>query len=129
MEIRITKTVSMKIGQFLVSFESNYGAAEGLWSGKAPELNEKADVEIDLGDELVWSVNVFSCLEKNPILEKMDKDFRVVAKIESIEVDGCCVLRLGDSILMTEIENLPSLEKGTFIELKPHAIKLFSSNL
>src|SRR4051812_12413638 len=109
MEIKVTKAILLENGQSLISFESNYGVAEGLWQNGLPDINSKHDVEIDLEGELTWSINAHEAMEQSSKLEKCGQYIRIIAQVNSIEDDGCCVLRLGDSILMTEIKDIPNL--------------------
>ncbi len=129
MEIQVTKVVPLKDGKSLISFESSYGTAEGIWSNDLPKINSAYDVEIDFDHDFIWSVDACLISEQCPKLEKNDHCIRIVAQIDSIAEDNCCVLRIGGSILMTEIKNIPNLSKGTFVELKPKIIRLFNSNL
>jgi hypothetical protein len=128
-DIKVGSLLPLNDGQTLVSFSSDYGACEGLWEGTLPNINRNYDVEIDIVDDLIWNVNVFETKESKYRLAKADKSLKIVAELESIEKDSCCVLRLGNAILMAEIKGLPQLAKGFFVELSPKVIKLFDSNL
>ena len=84
---------------------------------------------MDIEGELSWLANAKITSEQSPKLEQGDKCIKIIAQIESMEQGECCVLRIGNSILMADIKNISKLEKGTFIELNPKAIKVFSTKL
>lgn len=129
MEIKITKAVSMKKGQPLISFTSEYGKSEALCLDDVSKMIGSIDVEISFGSVCNWLVDVHPTHEKHPRLEKLDKVVRIIAEIESIAEDGCSILKLGNSRILTEIRNIPNLPTKTFIELKPRFITISSTNL
>ena len=129
MEIRVNKVIPSSLDEFVVSFDSDYGSAEGLWKQNSPTIGCSYDVEIEVDGDITWLVNTHQSHEVIPKLEKSGNLTRIVAQLESSEEDGCCVLRIGTSILLTEIKGMPNLDKGTFIEMKVHSIRLFDTKM
>ena len=81
-----------------VRFETAYGIAEAIWCGAAAVINHEYFVEVDIENTLVWGENVVaavSCPSINSVGEKV----HIVGLLESVEDDGYCVMRVGESVV------------------------------
>lgn len=54
--------------------------------------------------------------------------FRFVARVISYEEDGCLTVKLGDSVVFLDVENVPNSIQG-WVEGKGKAIRLYPTNL
>jgi len=54
--------------------------------------------------------------------------FRLVAEVLSYEDDGCLSVRLGDSVVLLDVDDAPRSIKG-WIECKAEAVKLYPTNI
>ena len=116
-------------GEFIVLFNSEFGNAEGFWANNSPKIGLSYEVEIDFIGEIIWEVNARNSADLCPRLEKNGNLTSIVAQLESIEEDGCCVLKIVDSIIFAEIKNIPNLALGKFIEMEVDSIKLYDTNI
>lgn len=67
-------------------------------------------------------------MDEHPIKIQNDMvDF--VGKLESVsEDDGCCVVRVGESIILVETEGIP-LKVGSFLRVQTKSVILYNNHL
>ena len=129
MKVFINKYIRSVNGKFIVFFNSEFGNAEGFWANNSPKIGLSYEVEVDMIGEITWEVNARNSADLCPRLEKNGNLTSIVAQLESIEEDGCCVLKIVDSIIFAEIKNIPNLALGKFIEMEVDSIKLYDTNI
>ena len=129
MEVKIDSFQQVNETQSVVQFTSAYGVCDGIWEGKMPMIGSKNEVELDIDDKLDWNTNVYESSERQFILQSIEKNIRIIAEFESVADNDNCILRIENSFLMVDIQNLPQIKKGTFLEIRPKVIKLFDINL
>lgn len=111
-----------------VDFSSDIGSSSAVWAGEEPVQSSSYDVEIDIEDDLVWGVNIFTTSKSNCMVSSFDNKFCFVAKVMSYEGDGCLSVSLGNSIFLLEVDGVPADISGA-IECKASEVRLFSTNL
>lgn len=127
MKIKIVN-LSKTVGTKLVDFETAIGKGTALWVGEEPIIGKFYDVEIDVGDDLIWGINIIMTPEISSMIAVKDNLFYLVAKVISSEEEGCISVKLGDSVVLLEIERAPT---GIFgmVECKAKNVRLYPTNL
>lgn len=111
-----------------VRFETPIGVGVGIWNGELPVLGDRTDIEIDIDDDLEWGKNI-TMTNSNIGMIAIEKNlFRFVARVISYEDDGCLTVKLGDSVVFLDVDNVPSTIQG-WVEGKVKAVRLYPTNL
>ncbi|MCG7316151.1 MULTISPECIES: hypothetical protein [Brevibacillus] len=112
-----------------VRFTSQYGEGSAIWHGNPPKEGSTYDVEIEIPQILAWDKDIQATnMDEHPIKIQNDMvDF--VGKLESVsEDDGCCVVRVGESIILVETEGIP-LKVGSFLRVQTKSVILYNNHL
>jgi hypothetical protein len=115
-------------GQKLVKFEGSIGIGFGVWMGELPAQGESIDVEIDVDDDLKWGRNIIMTSENVSMIALKNNQFHFVAEVLSYEDDGCLSVRLGDGIILLDVEDAPNDIKG-WVECRAESVKLYPTNM
>lgn len=91
----------------LVSFASKYGSSQAIWNGNDPEVNKEYFVEIEIKEILVYGKSFEKTTETNNRIEMHLGKTHIVGILESIEIDGYAVIRIGDSLIAVETIDVP----------------------
>lgn len=128
MLVNIIKLCKFENNGTFVEFSSRYGVAKGLWKGNAPEVNQSYYVELDITKVLIWGTDIIEteCMEYKVWTEKENIFLNV--KIECHEDDGCLSVRLGESIILIETEDIPYL-KDSFLRIQLNEISIYPYNM
>lgn len=127
MKIRVTDTF-LKQNILHVSFHSPIGEATALWGDIAPKIGEIIDVEFEFEEIFSWSINVKPTAEKSSKIKMENSLIQITAELVQADEDGCAALKLGDSIILIELDG-PLSQKTGFVELSATAIQLYPTHI
>ena len=116
MKVKILDVQEESTGN-IVSFCSEYGSASAIWMGRCPEKNSEYFVEIEIPEKLKWEKHIVVATEHSYALGSFSEGIYFVGVLEGVGEDGCCCLRVGDSIVLLEIEGGPIVE-GVFVQIR-----------
>ncbi|AMS18770.1 hypothetical protein AYK59_01150 [Pseudomonas synxantha] len=111
-----------------VRFNSPFGNGVALWSSSTPEIGEDLDVEFELNEVFFWKKNIIPSLKKTPQITFTNDTHSIIGKLIQDKDDGCAALKLGDSIILIELDE-PIKEECDFVELKVNSIHLYPTNV
>ncbi|MEF3073793.1 hypothetical protein V2P20_02020 [Methylobacter sp. Wu1] len=112
-----------------VKFETPIGIGTGTWNGELPALGDCTDIEIDIDDNFEWGKNITTTNSNTSMIAIENNLFRFVARVISYEEDdGCLTVKLGDSVVFLNVDNVPSGIQG-WVEGKTKAVRLYPTNL
>jgi hypothetical protein len=124
MKIKVN-SARVEASKCLVGFSTDYGDADAVWQGDAPEINRRYDVELDIDGALVWGESVLISKSKaNVIKKKIDGLIVITGVLDSLDDDGYAVLRIGDSIIPFMAEGNP-FHVGNPIEISTDSLFLY----
>jgi hypothetical protein len=115
-------------GRERIMFETPIGIGFGDWEGEMPAQGESTDVEIEIDDDLKWGRDITMTNESVSMIASENNLFRFVAEVLSYENDGCLAVRLGESVVLLDVDDAPSDIKG-WIECKAARVKLYPTNM
>lgn len=127
MKIRVTDTVSDQ-GILHVRIHFPFGNGVALWSSPTPKIGEDLDVEFELNEVFFWRKNIIPSLKKTPQITFTNDTHSIIGKLIQDKDDGCAALKLGDSIILIELDE-PIKEECDFVELKVNFIHLYPTNV
>ena len=99
-----------------VIFSSEFGKGISVFKGNDTKC-KKYDVEIDIEDNLFWGQSIKQSNQKLPLISMNAGIDNFVGILESIDADGYCVLRMGNSIIPFWADG-NAFEIGSMIELR-----------
>ncbi|KGR84257.1 hypothetical protein [Lysinibacillus odysseyi] len=112
-----------------VAFSSNFGEGIALWQGAIPKEGNSYDVELEIPNLLKWDKDIQETKSHCYLIEILDNRVCFEGKLESFsEEDSCCVVRLGDSIILLETEGVPS-EVQSYLRFETDNIILYENNI
>lgn len=126
MNIRIL-SIETHQQQERVKFESTVGVGFGVWIGKLPTQGESIDVEVEIDDDLKWGRNITMTNESASTITSENSQFRFVAEVVTYEGNGCLSVRLGESVILLNVEDVPGNVKG-WVECRAESVKLYPTN-
>lgn len=127
MKILITKKI-FDNGVLHVKFHSPFGSGTALWDGIAPNISEILDVEFDLDEVFSWGKNITPSSEKTPKIAVTADVTYITAELTHGADEECSALRLGDSIILIELDG-PTPQESGFVEVKAARIHLYPTNI
>lgn len=127
MKIRVTGIFSDQ-DILRVRFNSPFGNGVALWSDPTPEIGEDLDVELELDEVFSWETNIMSSLEKTPQIIFTNDTHFIIGELIQDGCDGCAALKLGDSIILVELDE-PIKQELDLVELRVNAIHLCPTNV
>lgn len=130
MRIKITN-LKVNESDISVKFTMVSGNGMGLWKGNSPEINKEYDIECDIDDDFVWGENIHTFNGKTEMMEVVNSNVRIIAKVINFDNDGCLVVTLNKSILLLnlEIENENECHLGMLVEFWAKDVSLYPINL
>lgn len=110
----------------LVEFESAFGTAQAEWHGNIPKAGREYQVEIDITEELVYSVHVRPAADTEPYI-RMNEEGKVEfgALLESVDQDGFAVFRMNDYIV-TAIVSGSNIPTNIMVKVTPDRVVIFN---
>ncbi len=103
MQLTIEKVIDAQSGQ--VEFNSEFGQARGRWSGTLPVPGQTYYVELDVDKVLTCGSDLVAVGDGHQTSIHCEGDSAIlVGLLERVEDDGVAILRLGQSVIMLEIE-------------------------
>lgn len=105
MRVQISEIIHEK-SNITVAFSSEYGSATAFWDGPEPSINREYQVEVDIGNGLVWDIDILLNADHTNCIKTDECRIMISGDIEFVDDDGYTVLRIGKSII-------PILTTGT----------------
>ncbi|MGZ0716798.1 hypothetical protein [Pseudomonas palleroniana] len=127
MKIRVSEVIS-DANTIRVSFHSPVGSGTALWMGISPAIGEEQDVELDLDEVFTWGKNIIPSSRKTPKINIINGLTQITAQIIQNPDGEWTSLKLGDSIVLIELDELPTQKSG-FVELKSTKIHLYPTSI
>ncbi|KAB0563947.1 hypothetical protein C9383_15135 [Pseudomonas palleroniana] len=127
MKIRVSEVIS-DANTIRVSFHSPVGSGTALWMGISPAIGEEQDVELDLDEVFTWGKNIIPSSRKTPKINIINGLTQITAQIIQNPDGEWTALKLGDSIVLIELDELPTQKSG-FVELKATKIHLYPTSI
>ncbi|MFQ6595213.1 MULTISPECIES: hypothetical protein [Pseudomonas] len=127
MKIRVIE-VLYDAGTMSVRFHSPVGSGIALWMGISPTIGEEQDVELDLDEVFTWGKNIIPSSSKTPQINIINDLTQITAQIIQNPDGKWTTLKLGDSIVLIELDEAPTQKSG-FVELKATKIHLYPTNI
>ncbi|MBD9359194.1 hypothetical protein [Methylomonas fluvii] len=127
MIIKIINIDSSK-GKKNIKFETPVGVGRGIWEGELLAAGQLIDVEIDVEDTLQWGVTLSISNNKTSGIALDNNGFSFVAEVVSYEGDGCLVIKLAESIILLDVNGMPSDIHG-WVQGKADTVRLYPTNL
>jgi hypothetical protein len=111
-----------------VKFHSPFGNGIGVWRGIAPKLGELLDVELDIDEVFSWRKNIMPSSRKSPLITVINGTTHITAELIPGTSDECAALKLGDSIVLIELDG-PLTQTSGFVELNATQIYLYTTGI
>ncbi len=127
MKIRVTYVVSDQ-DILRVRFNSPFGDGVALWSDPAPEIGEDLDVEFELDEVFSWQKNIMPSIKNTPQITFTNDTHSIIGKLIQDGDDSCAALKLGDSIILIELDK-PIRQELDLVELRVNTIHLYPTNV
>ncbi|MEX3777149.1 hypothetical protein [Pseudomonas sp. MYb118] len=102
MEVVIGDVTSIG-NEIVVGFSTSFGSGIGFWKGVAPAVNESHDVELEIGEAIVWGENGHFSLNNVCLIEMGSDSVKLTGRIVHIDDDGFAVLDVNGSVVLLEI--------------------------
>lgn len=126
MRVQVIKILSDHPKEPLVEFQSPYGIGRAIWAESVPELFQDYDVEYEIPETLVWGQTIMQMAEEKIAVTYEESALLLYGQLEHVDQDGLGIVRLGESIILIEIE---ALEKGfplnSFVRLSSKQVVLY----
>ncbi len=107
MIVTIEKIIKNIENGYKVYFSNQYGNATAIWNGDKPLISKEYYAEIEVTGVLIWEKDIFKSDKINRIEELENGKVGLYGVLESIEDDGYAVVRIGDSIVAIETQDVP----------------------
>lgn len=107
-----------------VKFKTSIGLGVGVWEGQLPIEGTSIDVEIDVDEVLNWGEGINTTNLNESIITTDGNLSNFVATIISYDGDGCFIVKLNKSIVLLDVENVPSNVQG-WVEVQIKNLKLY----
>lgn len=127
MKIRIENLISDG-DETRVEFSSDYGCSFALWGSDEPTSGAFYDIEFEIDDDLVWGESISTTTRDADTIAFEKGALVIVGTVVKLEKDGCLSVRLGDSIILLDVEDVPEDISG-IVEFRTLEAKLYSTNL
>ena len=127
MKIRVTGIFSDQ-DILRVRFNSPFGNGVALWNDPTPEIGEDLDVEFELDEVFSWGKNIMPSFHKTPQITFANDTHSIIGKLIQDGCDGCAALKLGDSIILVELDE-PIKQELDLVELRVNTIHLCPTNV
>jgi hypothetical protein len=86
-----------------VSFSSEIGSAVGSWRGeRLPEVSRVYDVEIEIGDNLVWGHNICPVPGGRSEIKLAGDKVIITGLLEALHENGVATMRIADSVVLVD---------------------------
>lgn len=126
MKILITEIFESQ-SELLVRFHSEIGNGIDLWNGVTPKTGDTLDVELDINEVFSWQKNIESSSTEASLITAINSTVQITAKLIQGANENCVALKLGDSIILIEIEeSLP--QKSCFVQITTTKLHLYPTN-
>ncbi len=126
MRIHINK-VREDQSELFVEFYSPNGNGIGLWNGTAPKIGDTLDVELDINEAFSWQKNIKYSPDKKSLITTINNTIQITAELIPGIKDNCLALKLGDSIILIEVEE-PLPRKSGFVQITTTKLNLYPTN-
>ncbi|WP_157659234.1 hypothetical protein [Thauera butanivorans] len=127
MRIKVEKIIKSNKNN-KIQFSSIYGGSSALWVGKTPVVGEIYDVELEIDDDLVWGVNIYTTTKASSSIALEEGVFVVIGTAIKLEEDGCLSMAVGDSVVLLDVKNAPKHISGP-VECRASDVKVYSTNV
>jgi hypothetical protein len=107
MRIKILDVKNIQ-NEIKVKFETSIGVGTGTWNGELPALGDC----IDIDDNFEWGKNITTTNSNTSMIAIENNLFRFVTRVISYEDDGCLTVKLGDSVVFLDVDNVPGGIQG-----------------
>lgn len=125
MNVKISDILNER--RVVVQVENNEFIAE--WDGDKPEINESYAVEVDIDDDLIWKTNIYFSSENGNVIIQKDEGIKIVAKLDYNSEDNLATLKVYDSIVLIDIEEIEQDILNEWVEINCDSIRLSNINL
>lgn len=99
------------------------------WDGEKPEKNEMYDVEMDIDDELIWKTNICLASKDDKVIIQEERDIKIVAQLNYNKENDLATLRVYDSIVLVDVEEIGQDIYNQWVEIHCHLIRLSNVNM
>src|SRR5262245_22025273 len=114
MRVRIVSLGDNLSSSIEVTFSTRYGMGKGKWIGQLPYVGSEYVVEFDIKEGLVWGSTISQISSRVFAVRQEGSQMILQGEIESMDPDGSCTLRIGDSLMLLVVTGkMPS--PGTFV--------------
>lgn len=113
--------------KLFVEFYSPNGNGIGLWNGTAPKIGDTLDVELDIDEVFSWQKNIKHSSDKKLLITTINNTTQITAKLILGINDNCAALKLGDSIILIEVEE-PVPRKSGLVQITTTKLNLYPTN-
>jgi hypothetical protein len=126
MEATIKKILAVTSDLITVEIETEFGSCIADWESEKPENGKSYDIEFEVEDTLIYGKTIYFT-ESNEYQIKMENGNTIfVGNIDAISDDGVAAIKMGDSILLVEVENFP-VETTGFVKIVANNVKLYDT--
>jgi len=122
MKIKIKDVINNGLS-IIVNFSTEFGEGKAFWEGDVPIQNCEYYTEVDIHDNLVWGKNIIRTNENLYSFNLKNEIINISGILESTDVDGYSILRVGDYIIPFMATGTPFII-NTFIILSIELISL-----
>jgi hypothetical protein len=126
MKIRTTDVFSVQ-DTLCVEFSSLFGNGIAFWHGTKPNIGDVLDVELELDEVFSWKENIYLSSDTTPKITVNDGIQIITGELIN-DADGCAVLKIGDSVILVELDQPMPHELG-FVDVRATAIHLYPTNI
>lgn len=127
MKIKVEQVLS-EGGDTRVKFSSDYGYSSAIWASGAPTCGAQYDIEFEIDDDLVWGESISKATKDSETISFRQDNVVIIGTVLKFEADGCLSIRLGDNVILLDVEEMPDNISG-LVECRASKVKLYSTNL
>jgi len=125
----VIKSYEKSNEEIKVEFSSKFGEGIASWQGVMPKEGISYDVELEIPNVLKWGKDIHRINSQLYSIQLLNNRVCFEGKLESFsEEDGCCAIRLGDSIILLETEGTPS-EVQSFLRFETENVIIYEDNI
>lgn len=99
-----------------VWFSSEHGEGKAIWDGPSPSVGRDYHVELDVIGSLEWGRDIIRTDEKAEFIGVVDDMGCIVGRLESMEEDGLCTVRVGKDLISLETTGNP-IQIGSLVKI------------
>lgn len=125
MKIKLLELRFLKQNKINVTFSSDLGIGFGYWnSSNHVKEGMEVEVELDIPGTLCFGIDIVESMDEEPKLFISTDKVNLIGRVEQIEYDNIIAVRLGNSIMLIEVDDSSKYEVGKWIKVQTNELQI-----